>query len=94
MKDAFDASLLIIKSFANISDSTFFISTHITEVAEKINNLSNIDFKYFDSKLVDNVPTYDYKLETGISYERLGLYILKNEKIIEILESISEGEKR
>ena len=94
VKDAFDASLLIIKSFANISDSTFFISTHITEVAEKINNLSNIDFKYFDSKLVDNVPTYDYKLETGISYERLGLYILKNEKIIEILESISEGEKR
>lgn len=94
VKDAFDASLLIIKSFANISDSTFFISTHITEVAENINNLSNIDFKYFDSKLVDNVPTYDYKLEKGISYERLGLYILKNENIIEILESISEGEKR
>ncbi len=90
VKDAFDASLLIIKSFANISDSTFFISTHITEVAEKINNLSNIDFKYFDSKLVDNVPTYDYKLEKGISYERLGLYILKNENIIEILESISK----
>lgn len=90
VKDAFDASLLIIKSFANISDSTFFISTHIIEVAENINNLSNIDFKYFDSKLVDNVPTYDYKLEKGISYERLGLYILKNEKIIEILESISK----
>lgn len=90
VKDAFDASLLIIKSFANISDSTFFISTHITEVAENINNMSNIDFKYFDSKLVDNVPTYDYKLEKGISYERLGLYILKNEKIIEILESISK----
>lgn len=94
VKDAFDASLLIIKSFANISDSTFFISTHITEVAENINSLSNIDFKYFDSKLVDNVPTYDYKLEKGVSYERLGLYILKNENIIEILESISSGGKR
>ncbi len=91
VKDAFDASLLIIKSFANISDSTFFISTHITEVAEKINNLSNIQFKYFDSKLVNNIPTYDFKLENGISYERLGLYILKNEKIIEILESMTKN---
>lgn len=91
VKDAFDASLLIIKSFAKISDSTFFISTHITEVAEKVDQLSNIQFKYFDSKLVDNIPTYEYKLESGISYERLGMYILKNAKIIEILDSMTEN---
>jgi DNA mismatch repair ATPase MutS len=92
VKDAFDGSLLIIKSFANIPESTFFISTHITEVAEKVNNLSNIQFKYFDSKLVDNIPIYEYKLESGISHERLGMYILKNEKIVEILDSITNKE--
>jgi DNA mismatch repair protein MutS len=91
VKDAFDASLLIIKAFANIPDSAFFISTHITEVAEKINHLSNIQFKYFDSELVNNIPTYDYRLGDGISYERLGLYILKNEKVIEILESMGKN---
>jgi len=89
VKDAFDGSLLIIKSFANIPGSTFFISTHITEVADKVKNLSNIQFKFFDSKLVDNVPTYEYKLENGISHERLGMYILRNEKIIEILDSMT-----
>lgn len=89
VKDAFDGSLLIIKSFANISDSTFFISTHITEVAEEVKNISNIQFKLFGSKLVDNIPTYEYKLENGISHERLGMHILKNEKIIEILDSIT-----
>jgi len=89
VKDAFDGSLLIIKSFANISDSTFFISTHITEVAEEVKNIRNIQFKLFGSKLVDNIPTYEYKLENGISHERLGMYILKNEKIIEILDSIT-----
>lgn len=92
VKDAFDASLLIIKAFANIPDSAFFISTHITEVAEKIHHLSNIQFKYFDSELVNNIPTYDYKLGDGISYERLGLYILKNEKVIEILESMGKNQ--
>jgi DNA mismatch repair ATPase MutS len=92
VKDAFDGSLLIIKSFANIPESTFFISTHITEVAEKVKELSNIQFKYFDSKLVDNIPIYEYKLESGISHERLGMYILKNEKIVEILDSITNKE--
>ncbi len=45
VKDAFDASLLVIQSFAKISNSTFFISTHITEVAEKVSKLSNIQFQ-------------------------------------------------
>ncbi|MFV0591678.1 MAG: MutS-related protein [Draconibacterium sp.] len=93
VKDAFDGSLLIIKSFANIPESTFFISTHITEVAEKINHLKNIQFKFFDSKLVDNIPVYEYKLENGISHERLGMYILRKEKIIEILDSLTTDEK-
>lgn len=89
VKDAFDGSLLITKSFANIPGSTFFISTHITEVADKLKDTATIQFKYFDSKLVNNTPTYEYKLANGISHERLGMYILKNEKIIEILDSIT-----
>jgi len=35
---------------------------------------------------------YEYKLESGISHERLGMYILKNEKIVEILDSITNKE--
>lgn len=93
VKDAFDCSLLIIKSFANIPDSAYLISTHITEVAEKVKDLRNIQFKFFDSKLVDNIPTFEYKLENGISHERLGMYILKNEKIIEMLDSMIIKEK-
>ena len=42
--------------------------------------------------LVDNIPTYDYKPGGGISYERLGLYILKNENVIEILESLEKNQ--
>ena len=90
VKDAFDASLLILKSFAKITNCTFYISTHITEVAEEIKNISSIQFMYFDSKLVNDQPICNYKLLSGVSHERLGMLILKNEKIIDILDSISE----
>jgi DNA mismatch repair protein MutS len=89
VKDAFDASLLIIKSFTKISNSTFFISTHITEIAEEIKSISNIQFLYFDSELINDQAVYTYKLSSGVSYERLGMQIIRNENIIEILNSIS-----
>jgi DNA mismatch repair protein MutS len=91
VKDAFEASLLIIESFAGIKQSTFCISTHITEVAEKLGKLKTIDFKYFDARLIDNTPVYEYKLKDGVSFERLGMYILKNENIVGILNSIQNN---
>lgn len=91
VKDAFDASLLIIESFARISKSTFCVSTHITEVAEKLDQHSTIEFKYFDSELVDGAPVYSYKLKDGVSHERLGMHIVRNENIVEILSSISDN---
>lgn len=91
VKDAFDASLLIIESFAKVNNSTFFISTHLTEVAEKLEKLTSVKFKYFDSALIDDMPVYNYQLKEGISHERLGMYIVRNEKIIEILNSIKNN---
>ncbi len=93
VKDAFDSSFLVIKAFSEIKDSTFFVSTHITEVAEELEDIKTIQFKRFSSTLVDNTPTYTYLLEDGISHERMGMYILKNEKVIEILDSIVNENK-
>lgn len=92
VKDAFDASLIIIQSFARITHCTFYISTHISEVAKEIKDIGNIQFMYFDSRLEDNKPVYNYKLQNGVSHERLGMLIVKNEQIIEILDSISAME--
>lgn len=90
VKDAFDASLAIIKAFSEIKSSSFFVSTHITEIAEEIKSLNSVNFKYFDSLLVKNKPVYSYKIYDGVSHERLGLHIVKNEGIFEILESIKQ----
>jgi DNA mismatch repair ATPase MutS len=88
VKDAFDASLMIISALAKIKKNLFFISTHILEVAESIDNKDSIMFKCFESELINQLPVYDFKLKEGISSERIGLLIIKNEKIIEILDEI------
>ncbi|GAB3659988.1 MutS family DNA mismatch repair protein [Echinicola sediminis] len=93
VKDAHDASLYIIEAFSKIGKSTFFISTHITEIADKLRDWPNIKFQYFDAKLKGNELIYSYQLKQGVSHERLGMHILAKENIPDILKTINEGTK-
>ena len=90
VKDAYDATLMIISSLAKIRGNFFFISTHILEVAEELQHQDSIVFNCFESELVDQIPFYDYKLKSGVSKERIGIFIIKQERIVEILEHIAE----
>jgi DNA mismatch repair protein MutS len=94
VKDAYDASLMIISALARIRNNLFFISTHILEVAENIENKETILFRCFESDLIGEQPVYDYRLKEGISGERIGLLIIKNEKIPEILEEIVRNQSK
>lgn len=94
VKDAFDATLMITQGFTKIKNSIFFISTHIVEVGKELEKSDKICFKCFESKLHEEQPIYNYKLKDGISSERLGLTILKNEGIIEMINEIAENEKK
>lgn len=94
VKDAFDASLAIISALSKIRNNVFFISTHILEVAENLDNKDSIMFKCFESNLVDQKPVYDYKIKNGISKERIGMLIIKNENIVEILDEIVKMQRK
>ena len=86
MKDAYDASLSIISAFLKVHTSIFIISTHITEVAKALNQVENIDFKYMETTFDNETPQHSYLLKNGISDERIGLWIVKNEQIVELIE--------
>jgi DNA mismatch repair protein MutS len=90
VKDAFDASLMIMSALAKIRGNIFFISTHILEVAEELKKNDSILFHCFESELVNQIPVYEYKLKSGVSKERVGMLIVKQEGIIEILDQIAE----
>ncbi|TCC87406.1 MutS-related protein [Pedobacter hiemivivus] len=91
VKDAYDGSLLIISALTAIRNSAFFISTHIVELAEELKKFENIAFKYLDVYFEDKKPVFTYLLKEGISTERLGMYIVQNEGIIELIKSASKA---
>lgn len=86
VKDAADASLMITSALANIPDTFFLVSTHIVEIAAHLNQFPGIRFNYFETIWKNETPYYNYKLKEGISDERLGLYIVKKEGILEVLK--------
>ena len=87
VKDAYEASLSVITAFSKLNRGVFAISTHIIEVAGKLDNNTSIYFKYFEANLVNEVPQYNYKIKDGVTDERIGMYILRREKVIETIEN-------
>ncbi|MFO8066049.1 MAG: hypothetical protein R6U11_00570 [Bacteroidales bacterium] len=92
VKDAYDGTLMVVKSMSKIRGAFFFVSTHILEVAEYISKSDSIDFRCFESILQKDKPVYDYKLKEGVTNERVGMQIIKNEKIEEILNGIIKSQ--
>ena len=87
VKDAYDASLAIIAAFAEVKTCFFLVSTHIVEVAHELSSIENINFRYMETIFEDTNPVNSYKLKEGITEERLGMWIVKNERILEIIKN-------
>lgn len=91
VKDAYDASLAVIRAFAKIRSSFFVISTHIVEVAHELKPIENINFKFMETSFQNGNPQFSYQLKDGITEERLGMWIVNNEGIVDIIEKAAKG---
>ena len=85
VKDASDACLLITSALSKIKNCLFIVSTHHVEIAEKLAPIKNIFFNHFGYSIINEAPAYTYKLMKGVSNDRAGLLIIKQEGILEIL---------
>ena len=85
VKDASDASQQVIDGLAGIKGSLFLVSTHLVEIAAALQHNPNIFFACFESTMEGGIPWYSYKLRSGISNDRMGMTILRNEGILEML---------
>lgn len=87
VKDAYDATVAVAEAFAEKRNCTFMISTHIIEAGETLKErCDNIHFVYLPTRLEGSRSVYTYKLAQGITADRHGMMIIRNEKIIEILK--------
>ena len=86
VKDAHEASVAVALAFAKKRNSMFIISSHIIEAGEELKQLNNIGFLFLPTIMNGHMPEYTYRLEHGITDDRHGMIIIRNEGILEILE--------
>ena len=85
VKDAFDGTLAVTEAFSEYRACLFVVSTHIIEVGASLRQRTNIQFAYMPTVVKQRRLQYTYKLKEGITEDRQGMMIIKNEKILELL---------
>jgi DNA mismatch repair protein MutS len=88
VQDAMKCSSTVIEGLLKIKNSLFILSTHLYEIGEGLKKYPNIQFKYFETAVVNEQLHFSYQLKEGISNDRLGYLILKREGVVEMLEKL------
>ena len=87
VKDAFDASLAILSRFATREDCLFMFSSHLIELSEPMQKTGQIDCRYFEAEEGAGRLQFDYQLRHGVSAQRLGMRVLAEEGVFELLDN-------
>ncbi|MGN6418666.1 MAG: MutS-related protein [Pseudobacter sp.] len=87
VKDAYDGTLAVTEGFADYHACLFIVSTHIIEVGEALKQRKNIHAVFMPTIMEGSRPRYTYKLEEGVTEDRQGMMIIRNEGILELLGS-------
>ncbi len=85
VQDAMKCSSTVIEGLLKMKNSLFILSTHLYEIGEDLKKYPNIDFKYFETAVINDQLHFPYQLKDGISNDRLGYLILKREGVVEML---------
>ncbi len=88
VQDAMKCSSTVIEGLLKMKNSLFILSTHLYEIGEDLKKYPNIDFKYFETSVLNDQLHFSYHLKDGISNDRLGYLILKREGVVEMLEKL------
>lgn len=83
VEDASEICRTTINGLSRYTNSYFFISTHIQELSDVTND--NISTFYLDCELINNVPTFTYKLKKGWSNIKVGRILFDKVGLNELL---------
>ncbi len=89
VQDALEATSTIVSELMAWRESLFVISSHLTEIGETVNKFPNTQSWFFESFMENGVPVFTYRLLKGISTLRLGMTIIDNEGIVQMLKKTS-----
>ncbi|WP_237057290.1 MutS-related protein [Microbulbifer sediminum] len=90
VKDAFDASLAILQRLSARENCLFMFSSHHIELGDHLHVANGqVDCRYFEAEETGGRLRFNYRLRSGISEQRLGMRVLREEGIFELLDDHS-----
>jgi DNA mismatch repair ATPase MutS len=86
VKDALDASRAILERFAAKEGSIFLVSSHLIELGEQMVATGQVDCRHFEAGEQEGRLRFEYVLRPGVSTQRLGMRVLREEGIFALLD--------
>jgi|GEM_PF-240874 len=90
VKDAFDVSLEVLKRIAYKADCLFMFSSHLIELDAEFADDDPISRYHFKAQEDRDKLGFDFLLRPGTSNQRLGIRVLKEEGVFDILDQQPE----
>ena len=88
IQDAMKCSTAVIEGLIKMKHSLFVLSTHLYEIGDALKQYNNIQFRYFETNMLDDKIEFSYQIKEGISNDRIGYLILKREGVTKMLSEL------
>ncbi|MFA6058023.1 MAG: DNA mismatch repair protein MutS [Taibaiella sp.] len=84
--DAYECSRAVVEGLLRQNDNLMALSTHLNELSENLKDEPNIWFRYCYTHITgDGKYQFTYQLKEGVSKDRIGYLVLKNEGVLDLL---------
>jgi DNA mismatch repair protein MutS len=85
VKDAVDVSREVLTRFAGREQSIFLVSSHLIELGDSLGATRSVACNHFEADESPARLQFDYVLRPGISSQRLGVRVLREEGVFDVL---------
>ena len=88
LKDAIDAAGTVLTGLADSRHGQFFVSSHLIELADSLAKHTGVEFRRFEANELTGTLSFDFVLRPGVSDQRLGMRVLREEGVIDLVDRI------
>jgi len=89
--DAAEATLAVITRLAAHKSVVTIVASHLGEVGSLIANDARIRALHFAADVSKEPPRFDFQLRDGVSSQRLGMILLNQEHVLDLLDQSRTG---
>ena len=93
VKDACEASLTVLRTFAGARNGRFLVASHLIELADGLEPVPGVLLSRFEADVRGADVAFDFRIRAGVSSQRLGMLVLEKEGVLDVLASIRSESK-